>query len=221
MPPRPDVSDQRKGEIIDAAMRVFSRKGFDGTRMDDIVEEARLSKGLLYWYFKSKDALIAAIMNRLVAPEMRRIRELPAAGGSAQGRLRTLADESVKEIAVMTKLVPITFEFYSLAFRNKVVKKAFQEYFEVFYQNIARVIEQGIEQGEFRKQDPRMAAVALGAILEGSLLLWVFSPRAINLPEQVRSGMDTFIRGMERAPGAVRKASEKARSRHEEDTRGD
>jgi AcrR family transcriptional regulator len=210
--PKPDVSEQRKAEIIGAAMRVFSKKGFSGARMDDIVEESHLSKGLLYWYFKSKDALIAAIMNRLFAPEMERIRDLAAGGGSARARLRTLAEESVKEIAGMLKLIPITFEFYSLAFRNKVVKKAFQEYFELFYQNITSVVEQGIERGEFRDQDPRTAAVALGSILEGSLLLWVFSPKSVDLAEQIRSGIDTFVRGMERSRGAEHKTSTTSRN---------
>jgi len=55
MSPRPDVSEERKNQILDAAGKVFARLGFQKTRMDDIVEESGLSKGTLYWYFKSKD----------------------------------------------------------------------------------------------------------------------------------------------------------------------
>ncbi|MFN2235991.1 MAG: TetR/AcrR family transcriptional regulator, partial [Anaerolineales bacterium] len=55
MSPRPDVSEQRKDQILDAAATVFAKKGVHESRMDDIVEKSGLSKGSLYWYFKSKD----------------------------------------------------------------------------------------------------------------------------------------------------------------------
>ncbi|HET7081061.1 MAG TPA: helix-turn-helix domain-containing protein, partial [Chloroflexia bacterium] len=57
MSPRPDVSEERKNQILDAAAAVFSRLGFHEARMDDIVRESGLSKGTLYWYFTSKDAI--------------------------------------------------------------------------------------------------------------------------------------------------------------------
>ena len=60
MSPRPDVSDLRQGQILDAATKVFARLGFHKANMDNIAEEADVSKGLLYWYFKSKDAIISA-----------------------------------------------------------------------------------------------------------------------------------------------------------------
>ena len=53
MAPRPDVSEERRNQILEAATTVFARLGFHRARMDDIVQEARLSKGALYWYFKS------------------------------------------------------------------------------------------------------------------------------------------------------------------------
>ncbi len=68
MSPREDVSEERKEQILDAATEVFAQKGFDKARMDDIVEETGLSKGALYWYFKSKDDIIFAIMDRIFQP---------------------------------------------------------------------------------------------------------------------------------------------------------
>ncbi len=62
MSPRPDVSEERRTQILEAAMAVFARQGFDKARMDDIAQQARLSKGALYLYYKSKDAIISAIL---------------------------------------------------------------------------------------------------------------------------------------------------------------
>ena len=56
--------EQRKNEIIDAAEKVFFSKGIDNATMDEVAEEAELSKGTLYIYFKNKEDLHFAICRR-------------------------------------------------------------------------------------------------------------------------------------------------------------
>jgi len=199
MAPRPDVSEKRKTEIVDAAARVFSRKGFSGARMDDIVKETGLSKGLLYWYFKGKDAIIVAIMRRMIGPTLKRAGDLATAKGSAVTRLLGFGEAAIKEVEIMQKVMPITFEFYSLAFRNRIVKKAFGEFFRVFIQSLRAIIEQGIADGEFRPVDPDAASKALMAIFEGTLLLWVFDSTMVD-PTNIRAAVELFIQGIERRP---------------------
>jgi AcrR family transcriptional regulator len=65
MSPRPDVSEERRNQIIESAIKVFAREGFANTRMEDVATESGLSKGLLYWYFKSKEEIIIAIADLL------------------------------------------------------------------------------------------------------------------------------------------------------------
>ena len=198
MAPRPDVSDKRKAEIVEAAARVFSKKGFGGARMDDIVQETGLSKGLLYWYFKSKDALIVALLERLMRPELNRVRTLADAGGPARERLVAFAESMVKDIALMERLMPITFEFYSVAFRNKVMKKAFQEFFRIFIDGIQRVIEQGIDRGRVpQRLIPAGSPSPSWRPSEGNLLLWVFDRSMADLA-QLRLSTDLILRGIER-----------------------
>ena len=49
------LRDIRKEQIMNAAQSVIIQKGFDQSRMDDIVDKAQLSKGAIYWYYKSKN----------------------------------------------------------------------------------------------------------------------------------------------------------------------
>lgn len=56
--------EKRRNEIIDAAERLFYSKGYDKVSMDEIAQEVELSKGALYFYFKSKDSLFFAIITR-------------------------------------------------------------------------------------------------------------------------------------------------------------
>ena len=201
----PDVSetrcgDKRKDEILTAAAKVFAKRGFSGARMDDIVTESGLSKGLLDWYFKSKDALIVAIMERLLEPEKRFVRELSTMQGSARDRLLLLARNAAKEIDVMKRIVPFTFEFYLLAFRNKSVKKVMRSFLDAYFDCVQRVVEQGISGGELRPVNPREAAGAIASVIEGTFLIWIFDPTQMELSSQIRTGIELIIRGLELSP---------------------
>jgi AcrR family transcriptional regulator len=72
MPATPEsgVSERLRTQILDAATTVFSRKGFQQARMDDIAAEVGLSKPALYLYFASKDAIVVELMRRLFDLEL-------------------------------------------------------------------------------------------------------------------------------------------------------
>jgi len=198
MASRADVGAERRSQILDAATKVIAKRGFTDARMDDIGQEAGISKGLLYWYFKSKDAVLEALVRRLFQPEMRAVADLPNQSGTARERLLGFADKSATEVAKIVRLVPITFEFYTLAFRNKAIRKVVNEFFAVYVESIKSVIEQGAKAGEFGTADPAQAAVTLAAVLEGVLLLWMFDLRPFDLVTQVRSGVEAVVTGLER-----------------------
>jgi AcrR family transcriptional regulator len=200
MAPRPDVSDERRKEILDAAARVFNRKGFAAARVDDIAAESGISKGLLYWYFKGKDAVIVALLRSLLAPESRRLKKLASGDGSATQRLGQVVDQVVREFAAFSRMLPLTFEFYALAFRNRSVSTVVREFFAVYTTSVAEVIRQGIAAGEFLAGDPSRMALSFGAVLEGTVLLWVFDRDSVDLEEQIREGAATFLRGISTDP---------------------
>jgi len=196
MSPRPNVSTERKSQILDAAARVFARLGLDRARMDDIVKESGLSKGALYWYFKSKDDIIVALLVSVFEQELADLRALPEDGGSARERLEAFTEQTIANLKPLVKLMPVLYEFYALALRNKAVRKALKIQFEHYMELMEPLIEQGIQQGEFGPVDVREAAIAAGAIVEGTLLLWVFAPNLVRLDAQLRAGMGLFLDGL-------------------------
>jgi len=65
--PGESAGHDKRGRILDAAQSLFLRYGVKRTALDDVVREAGIAKGTLYLYFDSKDALFAAIAERLCA----------------------------------------------------------------------------------------------------------------------------------------------------------
>jgi hypothetical protein len=107
-----------------------------------------------------------------------------------------MIDTATKDIKIMMRLVPITFEFMGLAFRNRFVQKSFKEYINRYLGILIPIIQYGIDNGEFRQGDPKDIAIAVGAMIEGTLLLWVYDKNIVDPEKHVRSGLKILLDGI-------------------------
>jgi len=189
--------EARKQEILAAATAVFAQKGFDGASMDDIVQASGLSKGGLYWHFKSKDDIIAAILNEFFSQEMDFLDALLQAEGSATARLQQLGQQVMVDVAHMQELLPISLEFYALAARRETVREQLQDYFEQYRLTLATLIQVGIDAGEFDTAvAAEQAALNLIAQFEGLVLLWAIQAGNFDLEQQMTTAVTFFIKGL-------------------------
>ena len=197
MSPRPNVTDERKSQIITAAEDVFTQKGFDEARMDDIAEETGLSKGTLYNYFKSKDDLIIAILDRIFQREFKAFEQMDLSTMTATEAINLFVDAVSKDIKIMLRLMPIAYEFLALAFRNKTVQKSLKVYVNHYMNILVPIIQSGINSGEFKEVDAHEVAIAMGAILEGTILIWVYDKSLVVPEENIRSGIKLLLEGVQ------------------------
>lgn len=70
--------EERPEEILNAALELFTEKGFAATRMDDVARLAGISKGTLYNYFESKESIFHAVVQEMISPEIERVEEMVA-----------------------------------------------------------------------------------------------------------------------------------------------
>lgn len=196
MSPRPNVSEERKTQIVSAAVEVFSAKGFDEARMDDIAEKTGLSKGTLYLYFKNKDDLIMAILDRIFQHEFSKLERLNRVDLSAVKAIQEFTQLMAKEISALLRLSPIIYQFLALAFRNRQVQHALRKYLNRYMDFLFPIIQRGIDSGEFRAVDPREVAIAIGAIIEGTGLLWVYDRESIDPERHIQSGINLLLDGI-------------------------
>jgi AcrR family transcriptional regulator len=196
MAPRPDVSEERKSQILEAATTVFTKRGFVDARMDDIASESGLSKGSLYWYFDSKDAIIVSILDQIFDYETTHVRKILEREDAAKAKLEVFVDTTINDLEKMKPLMPIFFDFWSLSVRNKTINQAIKSYYQKFLDLIEPIIAQGIEQGEFRPVNVRETAVAIGAMFEGTILFYVYFSDIIDFENQFRINLDLILEGL-------------------------
>ncbi|HKF35961.1 MAG TPA: TetR/AcrR family transcriptional regulator [Ktedonobacteraceae bacterium] len=198
MSPRPDVSEERRTQILEAAMAVFARQGFDQARMDDIAQEVGLSKGALYLYYKSKDAIISAILQFFFSQAMKKLQgfleseEQP----SVREQLLRLNQYYIAEMKWMVSLLPLSFEFYAVAARQKTVRQFFKRYFKDYREVLAALVQRGIDRGEFRPVLAESVAIAITALYEGLTLLWMVDPDATQWEQTGESSLLLLLDGL-------------------------
>ena len=197
MSPRPDVSEERRNQILEAAALVFARSGFSKARMDDIAAESGLSKGTLYWYFNSKDEIILAMLDRLFERELADLHTLQESGRTATECLLEYTEIAILDMTHLLQLMPIAYEYLALAFRNEAVLQALKRYSRSYFELIIPIIQQGIDNGEFRQVDPQDVAIAVGAIFEGTALLWVYDSETIQIEKHIRSSINLLLDGLQ------------------------
>jgi AcrR family transcriptional regulator len=200
MSPRPDVSEERKSQIIDAAMTVFARLGFHEARMDDIAQEAGLSKAALYLYYKSKDAIIAAILKYFFSLELKKLRTLVEAESSEpiSEQLLRMNQHFTADFQWFSAAAPVMFEFYAVAARQREVRSFLKDYFKDYRQVLARLIQQGIDREEFRPVNADEVAITIAALYEGLTLLWMLDPQAVQWEKEGEASIKLLLEGLKK-----------------------
>ena len=196
MTPRTDVKEERIEQILEAAMIVFARRGFHQARMDDIVAQSGLSKGTIYWYFKSKDEIIWTIMGRIFESELENLRELQLENSSAGSRIMKFISIALNDLEGMLVHIPLTYEFISAAARDNEIRLVLKKYLRGYIELLNPIIQQGVDSGEFRPIDAQDAAIAIGGIFEGIILLWVYDPETVELKSHINASVEFLLEGL-------------------------
>ncbi len=186
-------SAKRKNQILQAAIKAFARSGLKETSMDDIVRESGMSKGAIYWYFKSKDELIKELLNVFFYTEMPETLRLLTATGTASSRINNLLEFSIEEVERMMRFRPFMHELYVLASRNKTIRKLAKRDLDTYCSVLETIIRQGIEQGEFHRVDPHKVAVAIVGLIEGSILLWSLGITDVDIEKHLLWSVNMMV----------------------------
>jgi len=164
------AQEEKRRLLLDAAVRVFARKGYHTCRVGDIAEEAGVAHGLLYHYFASKEELLETVFRENWSDLLEAVKAVEEAGEPAREQLRQVAAILLRSWRRDPDLVRVLVREVA---RSPQVQLRVAEIGEAF-QAIERIVRRGQEAGEFRSDlDPRLAAVIFYGALEEILTGWV------------------------------------------------
>jgi TetR/AcrR family transcriptional regulator, fatty acid metabolism regulator protein len=165
------IQEERRRQILQAAVRAFARKGYHACRVSDIAKQAGVAYGLVYHYYGSKEALLEAIFKETWGAMLETIKSVE--------QLDELAPEQVRKV---TQIVLRTWkrdpDLVRVLVREVTRSSQLQHEthdIDLAYQALQRIVERGQETGQFRSDvDARLTATIWYGALEEILTGWAF-----------------------------------------------
>jgi len=204
-PPRGRRKADRSAEVLEAALEVFAQRGFAATRMEDIAERAGVSKGTIYLYHASKEAIFEALVRANLLPALERAALLLAEPGApASAKLRRLLG-MLGEVVMQARLVAIprlvlaeagNFPELARFYRREVVARLLGL--------VEALLASGVAAGEFRPLDPvPTARLFMAPVAFSALWQTTFAPlEAAPVPPAALLDLhaEMFFRGIAAGP---------------------
>jgi len=186
MTPRVGVAPARRAAIVAATIRCLARDGYAGLTMKRVAAEARLSQGILHYYFRDKRAILAAAALQVTEDLDRRVAAEARGARGARGRLRALI-RACLEVAVRDRGAWTVFiEFWGETLHDRELAALNARTYARTRRLIGRLIAAGVAEGAFRRVRVPEASALVLAVLDGLSLQLTFEAEVMPLPRAER-----------------------------------
>lgn len=165
----PKVVEDRREQIIDAAMRIFSQKGFSRATNKDIAREAGITPGLIYHYFESKEALLKALVEARSPVQMLRDLPTPMLAMPPESFLPYLVRQVLLRVED-EKFVQLIRVFLSEVEHNVSIRPLVMEVLHHAVGFVSNYLGAQMEQGRLQQSDPLLTAQLLIGTIMGFVL---------------------------------------------------
>jgi len=207
-----DRKDIRKQQLIEATIAVIGRKGYAGTRLADVAKQAKVSYGVVGFYFRTKDDLLLATLQWLADEYTRVWRDAVAkAGPSPVQRIRAIIDADFSSKIASEKKIAVWYAFWAEARTRPTYRKLCAELYNDYHWQVRTIIQELVEQGGYDTLDAEQVTVALNAMTDGMWLDLQIQPRDFDRDE-AKQAIEMFLRSL--FPAEFAPASDALADRH-------
>ena len=203
--PRLSAIDRRQ-QIVETAICLFARQGYQGTTTRRIAEQAGINEALLFRHFPSKESLYWTIIEELCSARgrQRRVEAILESGGSDLEVFTAIAREFVLRTPRDTELTRLLW--FTALENHELSERFFRTYIAVYYEALAGHIGARIKSGVFRKTDPLLAARSfMGMVIYHFLVQELFGAEKYQKfnPEEVAATLAAiWLAGVQSHPGS-------------------
>lgn len=192
-------SQETANRILHHAMKIFLEKGYHGTSIDDITRAARLTKGALYWHFRSKEDLLKTIIKEY---EGRFLDGMIQAVNQAQGSFLNKIEKYFRynaAFAYYNRELCVSFDTLAaeLVGAHHGVETEFRKIYKKYQKFLSNLIVQGKKEKVFKKEiDENLAALVIIAFHVGILLQWSMNKDEIDGEAYVNTFKKILLQGL-------------------------
>ena len=188
--------DQRKYQILDAALEVIVSKGYEGSSMTDIVIKSKMSKGAIYWYFKSKKEVYLALVNHWVHYYSPTLNHIVEDNKPASAQLNELFNYFITQYETDQTVFKAIAVFWSLAGRDNDFKEKFDKVYSEFLTLIEKIIIKGVKNNEFKNLDTKIAALSIMVNIESTIWFALFDDFGVSATKYMTTIAEFILAGL-------------------------
>tara|TARA_Y100001934_G_C12356315_1_gene778362 strand:+ start:486 stop:1082 length:597 start_codon:yes stop_codon:yes gene_type:complete len=188
----------RKSQIMEAAQSVVVAKGYGDSRMDDIVKKANLSKGAIYWYYKSKKEIYLSLVDYWFDEYSKGVLSNLEDKKKSSDQLKVLFNYFIDQFDQNPATFKIMVEFWRMAGLDNDFNSKLQDVYSHFLEYIIDIIKNGIENGEFNNVDPRITALSILVNIEGIHWFILFDKSGVEAHEYIDTISDFILNGLKK-----------------------
>lgn len=163
----------KEAHLVRSAYKVMGKKGMGGLSLQDVADEAGVSKAILPYYFESKENLILLTMRWVLARLAERIRAAIPGAASAEEKVSAMVDAVFVDPESNRGFYLVFFDFLGHAARNDRFGDVGATFHETCNGLYAEVVKAGQEEGAFVGRDPEEAAAVVRALVDGMFVQWI------------------------------------------------
>jgi AcrR family transcriptional regulator len=194
--PRPDVSEERRAQIIEAALACFTRHGYVNTTMDEIAAESGLSKGAIYWYFDSKDDLFEAAANSVLAEMIEQSMTAMMACETATKKLHVGARCLVDLCREVESTFGLIIEFWTQSEHREEATAFWAAAITQYRQAVEAILDAGVKAGEFKPVDTEPLAWMIMAAYDGLAAYHMMMPE-LDMDRISEGFVEALMKGLQ------------------------
>jgi AcrR family transcriptional regulator len=188
--------DLRKDQILDAALTVLVQNGYEGSRMDDVVSESQLSKGAIYWYYKSKKDMYLDLVNFWVIRYSATINHLVENDQAAPDQLKSLFNYFIDQYESDPDPFIALTEFWSMAQKDDDFRAKLQKVYSQFLEVLEKIVAKGVKDDDFKKLDIRITAMSIMLNVESINWFTLFDTHGVSARDYIQTISDFILAGL-------------------------
>jgi AcrR family transcriptional regulator len=158
--------EERRTEILETTCQVVIDRGFAGTRISDVAKRLDVSSSLIHYHFDSKEQLLAEAFAHYARKDLATLQAEIDSAPTAAAKLERLIQDSVPEGSDDLEWM-LWIDAWGEALRNPMMRKISQELDEQSVDVLIRVLDHGVQQGEFTCTDTEATATRISALVDG------------------------------------------------------
>lgn len=196
----PEPVDTRD-RILESAARVFAQKSFQGASLDEVAADAGLTKGAVYWHFKSKSDLFFALLDSRFQTEFDE--HLPealakeSANADPKAGLKALLGSVLDRVKHDPDWPRLFLEFMGQAREPEIRERLAGFYAQSWRMSADLITHQHRLRGQTPPADPELMAIFWSALMDGLILAWQLNPERIQLDTLMPRMVDMLWRGLD------------------------